>query len=101
MNDPTHDVFLLSMIVVFSILKAVLIRREGWLGRAIFWANVMYAIAFGYRLATMHWPWMDDEQRIVTGIRVLLALALAWGIFQILRARYLRWQRNGGARTSV
>ncbi len=95
MSQWQQDVAMIALIAAFSFIKAALIVREGWLGRALCWANISYGIGFSYAVAVRFYPHIGDDLKIIGGIRLLIATALGWALVQLFYSRYLRW-RNGG-----
>ena len=95
MSQEQQDIALLAYIAVFFYLKALLIMREGWLGRALCWASFVCGLLFTYGVALRFYPEIADEKKVIGGIRVLLVTSLTWAIWQLIHARYLHWKAKG------
>lgn len=91
MSEINQDVLLLSYIAFFGVLCAVLIVKKERLGWAMFTKNMAYATAFGYGAwATSHPGTLDESVR--RDIRVIVALAISWAIFELVVLRVQRWR---------
>ena len=93
MSQHWQDVLLLAYIAFFGILCAVLIIKEQRLGWALFTKNMAYAVAFGYGAVMLVFPQFARED-IRRWIRVLVALAITWAIYELVSLRVRRWREG-------
>ena len=92
MSQEQQNIALLALISLFCIIKAVLIAREGWLGRFLCWANISLGLLIGYAVAWRFYPSLEHELKIVNGLRIQLAVALFCAIIILLGMRIRLWR---------
>ena len=97
MNPNLHivwpDVALLFLIGFFALLCAVLIIKESRLGWAMFAKCVAYSLAFNYGALMLLFPAYahEDVRRL---IRVIVAVAVSWAIYELVALRVRRWRER-------
>ncbi len=85
------DVITLAYIGIFGLVCAGLILKESRVGWALFCKNLTYAFAFGYgALVTAEPQFLDENVR--RGIRVIVAVAITWAIYELIALRVRRWR---------
>lgn len=87
------DVLVLGYIGVFGLVCAALIIRETWVGWAMFFKNVAYAVAFGYGAIVLAHPELANEE-VRRGLRLLVAVTITVAIVALVSLRVRRWRER-------
>lgn len=87
------DVLLLSYIAFFGFLCGVLIVKKERLGWAMGLKNMTYGVAFGWGALMVAIPSMANED-IRRSIRIIVALAITWAIYELIAVRVRYWKER-------
>lgn len=99
-----HDVFLITLLVVFYFMKGTLIQRRSGLGWALTSANITLAALFAWGLFAPLVPNLPGIIVLGSALRVMLAIVVLLSIVELAAARFgwpsplemgwERWQRR-------